>query len=425
VGATDHTRAKQSVDLAMTNLSNHLHNLGHGSFAFIITDSEGGSAHAWTAVNHNGTILFLDPQTRRISETVPLYQNRGAPSEANVVAMDALVVDSGGQYSPLPFHRAGIWSHSALEPTGTDPAGSGSDQDRRIPVADSDRHDPPGFGYFADLYEQFEPKAIERRLFAEMPSEMQTIFRQSIEACEDIADRAQSDLESALESLSGFGHLDRPRLVGTEYRVKTGASLARAYMVERDDEPDLRTFLNNQKDRVRFSVEVPLHGYEEAVSATLAALQASGYEVGRIVNFWSEQGRHNGLNVAVTDSTGFQMEVQFPTRLTGAIGKATHSYYEVIRLSDLPSELRVDAFLRILAINNKYEIARHQPAGLRSLGSPRPVDSTISRWLDREPLIRREYAEWLRLHRLSWADMLARHRLRSEDIAGADGSERT
>lgn len=411
VGATGHARAKQSVDLAMTNLGNHLHNLGHGAFAFIVTDSEGGSAHAWTAVNHSGTILFLDPQTRRISETVPLYQNRGTPSESNIVSMDALVLDSGGQFAPLPFHRAGIWSHSALEPTGSDPADG---------EADSDQHDPPGVGYFADLYERMDASTAELGYFDSLPADQRLIIEQSVAASDVVADRAQHDLQSAVDSLAG----DRPMVVGAEHRTKTPASLARAYLLQQDEEPDLEAFLGRQKDRVRFSVEVSLDAYAETVTATLAALGDGGYETGRIVNFWSEKGRHNGLNITLTDPTGFRMEVQFPTTLTWTIGKETHRYYETLRLRELPAQLRMDAFFRILAINKQFGIAEQQPSDLRALGSPAPVDSGLQRWLAKENSLRDEYEAWLTEHHLSWSEMLERHHLSIEDAHGQSGSER-
>jgi hypothetical protein len=51
VGGLNPLAAKQAVDTATTNLHNHLYNAGHGAFAFIVTDSEEGTAHAWAAVN--------------------------------------------------------------------------------------------------------------------------------------------------------------------------------------------------------------------------------------------------------------------------------------------------------------------------------------------------------------------------------------
>ena len=110
LGVADPADAKLAVDAAMLNLANHLHNSGHGAFAVIVTDFEGGGWHCWAAINQNGTIFFLDPQTDRISEETPLYHHRGAPSPANVVAMDALVVDGRGRPAPLPYHGPGRWT---------------------------------------------------------------------------------------------------------------------------------------------------------------------------------------------------------------------------------------------------------------------------------------------------------------------------
>ncbi|MEU4243042.1 toxin glutamine deamidase domain-containing protein [Actinoplanes sp. NPDC026619] len=110
--------ARSAIDAAMRNLANHLHNSGPGAFAFILTDLEGGGCHAWAAVNHEGVILFLDPQLSRISEEMPLYRHRGVPAIANVVSVDALVVDGKARPKPLPYHGAGQWSTASVLPTG-------------------------------------------------------------------------------------------------------------------------------------------------------------------------------------------------------------------------------------------------------------------------------------------------------------------
>ncbi|KDN82099.1 toxin glutamine deamidase domain-containing protein [Kitasatospora cheerisanensis] len=49
---------------------------GHGSQAVIITRDGEGRTHAWNAMNHNGRIVYADPQLGRTSET-PLYQGEG------------------------------------------------------------------------------------------------------------------------------------------------------------------------------------------------------------------------------------------------------------------------------------------------------------------------------------------------------------
>jgi hypothetical protein len=91
-----------AIEAAFRNLGNHLHNSGHGAFAFILTDFAGGGCHAWAAVNQDGTILFLDPQLGRVSPDEPIYRA--------IVSMDALVVDGDGEPAPLPYHGAGQWA---------------------------------------------------------------------------------------------------------------------------------------------------------------------------------------------------------------------------------------------------------------------------------------------------------------------------
>jgi hypothetical protein len=125
VGGAPADEAGSAVEAAMQNLVNHLHNTGHGGYAFIITDLEGGGCHCWAAVNQHDTILFLDPQVGSIAESVPLYRHHGTPTNANVVSMDALVVDGLGHPAPLPYHGPGQWQWT------TDVDGAAAPADRQ------------------------------------------------------------------------------------------------------------------------------------------------------------------------------------------------------------------------------------------------------------------------------------------------------
>lgn len=104
VGGAPAEQAEAAVEAAFRNLANHLHNSGHGAFAFVLTDFASGGCHAWAAVNQAGAILFLDPQLGVVSADEPLYRD--------VVSMDALVVDGHGDPAPLPYHGAGQWTSS-------------------------------------------------------------------------------------------------------------------------------------------------------------------------------------------------------------------------------------------------------------------------------------------------------------------------
>ncbi|WP_433320884.1 toxin glutamine deamidase domain-containing protein [Micromonospora chersina] len=82
---------------------------GHGSYAFLITAIEGGGSHAWVALNQNGTVLYLDPQTGRIGRH-PLYSHSGIRGPHNVVGIDALVLGPDGHPMPLADRPPGDYN---------------------------------------------------------------------------------------------------------------------------------------------------------------------------------------------------------------------------------------------------------------------------------------------------------------------------
>ncbi|MEU4625952.1 toxin glutamine deamidase domain-containing protein [Actinoplanes sp. NPDC023801] len=122
VGGLDPDDARVEVRMAEIRLRTHLTGLGHGSFAFVTTQDQAGRTHAFAAVNQNGTILYLDPQTRQVSPSTPIRTHSGLGAPCDVLRMDALVVD--GQSNPRPL-TAGADSFVAADPAGA-PGGSGS-----------------------------------------------------------------------------------------------------------------------------------------------------------------------------------------------------------------------------------------------------------------------------------------------------------
>ncbi|MET7880668.1 toxin glutamine deamidase domain-containing protein [Micromonospora profundi] len=85
-------QARQVADRAYVNLRDQLLLGGHGSYAFLVTEWASGGSHAWVALNQNGTILYLDPQTGAVRDR-PLYPD--------VIGIDALVLSGDGQPMPL------------------------------------------------------------------------------------------------------------------------------------------------------------------------------------------------------------------------------------------------------------------------------------------------------------------------------------
>ncbi|WP_433795221.1 toxin glutamine deamidase domain-containing protein [Actinoplanes sp. CA-252034] len=121
--------ARVQVKMAEINLRAHLTSLGHGAFAFIETQDQAGRTHAFAAVNQNGTILYLDPQTRQVS-TFPIQSHSGLDVPGDVVRMDALVVDGQAEISPMTANDGPFISE--------DPAGKGKGRRQAPDVSDPD-----------------------------------------------------------------------------------------------------------------------------------------------------------------------------------------------------------------------------------------------------------------------------------------------
>ncbi|MFD0519975.1 toxin glutamine deamidase domain-containing protein [Paractinoplanes durhamensis] len=118
VSSLDPNHARAEIRLAEGRIHRHLLSLGHGSFAFITTQDQAGRTHEIAAVNQNGTILYLDPQTRAVTENSPLRTNTGLDVPSDVVRMDALTVD--GQARPRPL-TTGDGPFIAADPAGAVP----------------------------------------------------------------------------------------------------------------------------------------------------------------------------------------------------------------------------------------------------------------------------------------------------------------
>lgn len=117
---------RRLVERGYRDLHAQLASGGHGSYAFLITSFEGGGSHAWVALNQNGTVLYLDPQSGMVAGQ-PLYRHSGVPFEGNVVGVDALVLGPDGRPMPLAGRPPGDFTvlpeprHRPAPPRPPDP----------------------------------------------------------------------------------------------------------------------------------------------------------------------------------------------------------------------------------------------------------------------------------------------------------------
>jgi hypothetical protein len=96
-------QTQQFADWGYRSVTSQLRSLGHGSAMFIVTEWQGGSSHAWIAINQGGEILYVDPQSGQVSTEAPLYPHNGNPNNGNnPVAIHGIPIDPNGVAQPAP-----------------------------------------------------------------------------------------------------------------------------------------------------------------------------------------------------------------------------------------------------------------------------------------------------------------------------------
>ena len=121
-------QARAAVEDAYRTIADSLTRAGHGAFSFVITDWEAGGAHQWVAVNHQGTVHWIDAQTGRFG-TDPLYR---VPSQLErdfhqvskvPVRVEALLLDGNADPVHLADRPVGQWSGTAVPSQNREPEG--------------------------------------------------------------------------------------------------------------------------------------------------------------------------------------------------------------------------------------------------------------------------------------------------------------
>lgn len=466
--------AQQTVYQGYTALHNQLLTGGHGSYAFIVNQWEGGSAHAWVAMNQNGTILYVDPQVGVIGENDPPHKHWGVASDSNVVSIDALVLDGNGNPMPLNGYPQGTYSarppvtgetaappappvnvgpvtaDAPLNRISPGPVTTASDHGLHVnrlylldspttattpaapaggpppgdvsPATAADSASTPSGPMQSPMQDgdaaqagELDPRAAEQQILEELRSDHRAALEGAVAEARIVADAVLQDLSGAVETIPAGPDDERPTLVDTEYRTKELSSLARKFAEQHEAvgiEPDL--FLAQANDLVRFSVQTPEVGYSATLQAVLDGLSAQGYRLEDVKNFWRDGNRYNGVNVTMRTPGGHLMEVQFPTEASRLLGKRTHKLYEVVRLETATPTARVEAFLDILRLNKETAVAERMPDDLGGL--PDAKDTSFEKWTRQAPHVWHAYHQSLAAEDRTFADIVDARGLTIDDF---------
>jgi hypothetical protein len=242
----------------------------------------------------------------------------------------------------------------------------------------------------------------------------------SIAESETLAGRVSADIHEIVDLLNIGGAEPRAEVVDENKRVKGIASLARKFLpVNEARGVGVERFLETTNDRVRFSIQLPEKRYGNIAATALGLLGQRGYEVSRVSSFWSEHGRHNGVNVTLSTTPGINIEIQFPTLLSREVGYLTHDSYETVRMSRASALDRIEAFLDILSVNKSHGLAERIPENLSAIPNLESVDTTFVRWVTHSaPEVWREYLTAIGGDGRILMDALAERGLTPDDIPG-------
>lgn len=123
-------------------------------------------------------------------------------------------------------------------------------------------------------------------------------------------------------------------VVGLENRFKSEKSLARKlsdYSTARDI--PVEKIAGQINDTLRYTLVFSPEYYSQSYNSSLSALDKKGYEIQKIWNAWSNEGKPNdtgyrGINATVISSQKQKFEIQFHTVKSFRLKTETHGLYE-------------------------------------------------------------------------------------------------
>ncbi|MFF3854256.1 toxin glutamine deamidase domain-containing protein [Micromonospora sp. NPDC002575] len=410
---------------------------GHGSYAFLITTYEGGGSHAWVALNQNGGVLYLDPQSGTVSD-MPIYTHSGLPAPHNVTGIDALVLGPDGR--PMPFAGVGPGQFSQrAEVTEQWQRPQPEDRSRQWRPGPDDPTDDelyvnrmhllegPGSD-FVGIEPEGMPRADGEDSSSQAPvaSGVARTSPQERQVLRGLREQALAEADHIEATLRTVGRqvteaLGLQELVGLRdvaFRIKSFESLERKFLDQAAIVGgSVDGFAAGVNDVLRFSFSMPEgEYYKPALEAILSTLTSLGFDVDddSCKNFWQSGNRFYGFNCTVHSPSGQVFEVQLHTNLSRDAWLRTHQAYEVLRRESEPSFRRLPAFLEMLRVNRVSGLADAVPDGLWVRFPAK--DATFAKWISSHRFVWRDYLEWLRSRGESFRDVVAGFGLTADDF---------
>lgn len=215
----------------------------------------------------------------------------------------------------------------------------GEDRGQESPVTKHGEHDQKTHGSWANGHSA----AGGSDLADKEPSSDRSA--DAVREARGLRERALAEEPSTTETLKKITDANNGQMEGLKNRVKTTDSLARKIDMDakREYNGDRAEAAANVSDALRYTLTFPDNRYTEGLKSTIKTLEAEGYSVDRVKNFWIEGDPYQGTNIKVSRN-GMTIEVQVHTPesldfkegrslVSGDPYRSLHTVYETYRTS--------------------------------------------------------------------------------------------
>jgi len=178
-----------------------------------------------------------------------------------------------------------------------------------------------------------------------------------------------SGIEPALtQNMKDLASKYGAKLEGLNNRLKSHESLTRKVAVDAQEKNiPLIEAASQISDANRYTMVTDPANYRSSAEAVANELKSQGYDVG-IKNYWQEGSNYKGINMALTDTAGNKIELQFHTAESLNMKETlNHPLYEQYRVLDHQTPEAV-------AINNQMvsnSATLNTPPNLSGFGVPK------------------------------------------------------
>ena len=168
-------------------------------------------------------------------------------------------------------------------------------------------------------------------------------FKTQVKAIADRAAKAEPGITRGMKRIAKRAGASLNKL---EYRLKRVTSINRKFISLAQENPGktLKQVAEGIKDAVRYTSVMPEEDFAFNVVKMHKQLEAGGYRLEKVSNYFGKKGAYQGINAKYIDpQSGLSFEMQYHTKKSVQIVDKNHKKYEIFRVAkDQEKKMRLN-----------------------------------------------------------------------------------